>query len=152
MPLEYWIDEDKKTRQYYLKQNDCDDTTGGGTWTFEDDNTHFIWVEDNFNEMKDSKNGWGNEWETDTFVIKRYTGPNSSRDDQTYDCHRLRHIYQLTNNYNYHYIYMGQNAKRIKTDKNIYINENDYYIPQTGKTEDQTWYGTNAKVLHNKYE
>jgi hypothetical protein len=71
MPLEYWIDEDKKTRQYYLKQNDCDDTTGGGTWTFEDDNTHFIWVEDNFNEMKDSKNGWGNEWENDTFVIKR---------------------------------------------------------------------------------
>jgi hypothetical protein len=49
MPCEYWLDEDKKTRQYYLKQkDDNDETTGGGTWTFSNDNTHFIWVEDSF--------------------------------------------------------------------------------------------------------
>jgi hypothetical protein len=58
MPCEYWLDEDKKTRQYYLKQNDCEDTTGGGTWTLKGDNSHFIWVEDEFEEAKECIDEW----------------------------------------------------------------------------------------------
>lgn len=139
MPCEYWIDEDKKTRQYYLKQNDCEDTTGGGTWTFKGDNTHFIWVEDKFEEAEDCINEWElgiNEYNSDTFI--------SPYSDWKYECynHRRRNIendewYNHYDGYTWAYCYNFQNAKCTKTDKFI-------YDVKSG------WHGCNDKVLHSE--
>ena len=139
MPCEYWIDEDKKTRQYYLKQNDCEDTTGGGTWTFKGDNTHFIWVEDEFEEAEDCINEWElgiNEYNSDAFI--------SPYSDWKYECynHRRRNVennewYNHYDSYTWAYCYNFQNAKCTKTDKFI-------YDVKSG------WHGCNDKVLHSE--
>lgn len=47
MPVEYWKEKTKHTRDYYIKKGD-DHTTGGGTWTF--DKILFQWVYDTHHE------------------------------------------------------------------------------------------------------
>lgn len=138
MPCEYWLDEDKKTRQYYLKQNDCDDTTGGGTWTFKGDNSHFIWVEDKLEEAKECIDEWelgSGQFNSDDFLWgykQQYWGYN----------HRKRNVNNSECNmtydsYYWSYCYNFQNAKCTKTDKFI-------YDVKSG------WHGNNDKVLHDE--
>jgi hypothetical protein len=52
MPAEYWLDSQRKTRQYYLKQKneETEDTSGGQTWKNEGNNEHFLWYENTFEE------------------------------------------------------------------------------------------------------
>lgn len=126
MPCEYWLDEQKRIRQYYIKQKDKEhqfDTSGGQTWTFADDNTHFIWVELFFYE---SQKYLKKDYEEDIYYIWTYS----------YCTSRKRNMGNGV-------VFAGMNAKRLKDDK---------YVFQANEQGIMTWYGNNDKVVHNQYE
>lgn len=92
MPVEYWRDANRQTRDYYIKrQREGEETSGGQTWSYPIDDQFFIWVEDTHYEPMAA----GNYGEV------THRKPN------------------LVNVANYSYNWQGMNAKRIKTDKYI---------------------------------
>lgn len=121
MPCEYWLDEEMKTRQYFIKRGWAGfaeagkDTAGGQTWTFSGDSSKFIWVQNAFAEAEGLL---GDDYEPDTggqyyYVNKRLPNLHGSR----------------------HYTCAGMNAKRLKDT-----------IPSTPSGNRD-----NAKVPHEKY-
>ena len=102
MPCEYWLDEMRKTRQYYLKrkESDQDDSTSGGqTWTFAGDSSKFVWVSDVFEEARQIL---GNAYEDDTW----YSGVQNTN-------HGTRYPY---NNESTGWVFSGMNSKRLPAD------------------------------------
>ena len=121
MPCEYWLDEEMKTRQYFIKRGWAGfaeagkDTAGGQTWTFSGDSSKFIWVQNAFAEAEGLL---GDDYEPDTggqhyYINKRLPNLHGSR----------------------YYTCAGMNAKRLKDT-----------IPSTPSGNRD-----NAKVPHEKY-
>ena len=147
MPCEYWLDEEKNSRQYYLKQKSSDEiivdeitnkqveTSGGGIWKRAGNNGHFLWVENKFNETDNripqdnqgtvfkitkGQAGWGNYYENDSYWIA-YVGEQEN--------HRRKDIGHPAS-------IVLQNSKRLRTDR--------YY-----QLENRKWIGRNDKVILN---
>ena len=100
MPVEYWREETKQTRDFFLKQKrKGEETSGGQTWSFPIKDRFFRWVEDvHFAAM----------------AVGQYFSVT----------HRKPSL--IDTPYNYGYDYQGMNAKRIKTDKYVkYICDGD---------------------------
>lgn len=100
MPCEYWLDEEMKTRQYFIKKEWADfaeageDTAGGQTWTFSGDNSKFIWVQNTFAEAEKLL---GDDYEPD------------AEGKQYYINNRLPNLHGSR-----YYTCAGMNAKRLK--------------------------------------
>ena len=129
MPCEYWLDEGKRTRQYYIRQNwegfaTEDDTAGGQTWTYEGDMEKFVWVQDDFSEAQEIL---GPVYEEDGYHTQY----------ETYSFHRVPDLHGA-GRYNHIYVHCGFNAKRIRTDKSVF---------QFGR-----WYGDNSKIVPSPYD
>lgn len=153
MPAEYWLDSQRKTRQYYLKQKneETEDTSGGATWKNEGNNEHFLWYENTFKETNNQVSfkennqikyktlkgqaGWGeyylnNDKDTCDPVYMHGEYWNRRRKDDDHKCEGLYHQ-------------MPQNAKRLRTDKYLYLKD-----PEIGpNSEDFGWVGRNDKVV-----
>ena len=100
MPCEYWLDDEMRTRQYFIKQKwtPTTDTNGGQTWTFDGDKTHFKWVPNLFSDAE-------------KMLKDEYTEDKAKNSSYYYPVRRLSNIYN-ENNYNC----KGMNAKRLKSD------------------------------------
>lgn len=96
MPCEYWLDEEMKSRQYFIKKEWNGfaqagvDTNGDQTWVFSGDNSKFIWVQDLFEEA-------------------RALLEDDYEDDSSNPTHRLPNIHNA-----WRYSCQGMNAKRLK--------------------------------------
>lgn len=118
MPIEYWKEKSKHTRDYFIKDGE-EDTTGGQTWTFSSKDQIFNYI-----------------YETH-YVIDSW-----SVYDWSYSIGRFRDIYAPTRNRHQRFFF-GTNAKRLKQDyDNAMIN------PVKGEEEDywkgwqsQNWSG-----------
>jgi len=88
MPVEYWLEKTKHTRDLFIKKkSETDkDTTGGQTWTFDKEDEFFKWTYD----THFAPESWG--W-------------------YGYRTHRLRNIHSGR-----YYDFQGTNAKRLKND------------------------------------
>ena len=121
MPCEYWLDEEMKTRQYFIKREWADfaeagkDTAGGQTWTFSGDNSKFIWVQNTFSEAQGLL---GDDYEPDTGGQYYYVN------------RRLPNLHSSS-----YYTCAGMNAKRLKDT-----------IPSTPSGNRD-----NTKIPHEKY-
>lgn len=103
MPCEYWLDADKRSRQYFIKQPSLgwEDTSGGQVWTFSGDRSRFIWVCDMFSETRELL---GDDYNVDA-GLGSYIG--------------TRRYPNLLSSYNH--TCFGMNAKRLKDDLSIDI-------------------------------
>ena len=114
MPCEYWIDADKRTRQYFIKRKwtPTTDTNGGETWTASEDKYHFVWVPCVFADAEQ--------------LVVDYNVDGSYG---SLPVHRLPNLYSAQN-----YVCNGMNAKRLKNDRsnedgssrNDVVLQNDY--------------------------
>ena len=108
MPIEYWKEKSKHTRDYFIKNGE-EDTTGGQTWTFPSKDQIFNYI-----------------YET------HYIVDSWSSDNWSYSIGRFRDIFAPTRN-RHTRIFYGTNAKRLKQDlDNSSINpikneEEDYW-------------------------
>ena len=118
MPVEYWVDEDRRTREYLLKRKageSSDDTRGGQTWTFADDSSKWWYVEESWEECSAREDYMWNDFD-------RACPP---------DAHRmLPGIRGLDEN---GYFRRPENSKPLKNDRAEY---------RGGR-----WFGTNEKVV-----
>ena len=134
MPCEYWLDAEKRTRQYFIKKNwgkGWEDTTGGQTWTFAGDETHFVWVNDTFDEAERLLgDDYDDEWKDATYTIWHSY-------NERYDCtHRLPNFTELSSNAVY--FFNGMNAKRLKNDLSSLIEGRSH--------------SDNSSIVHNDYQ
>ena len=69
MPVEYWLDEEMKTRQYFIKKGwdgfaeDGKDTDGNQTWAFSKADSKFTWVQGLFSDAREIL---GSDYEADS--------------------------------------------------------------------------------------
>ena len=154
MPCEYWLDEEKRTRQYFLKRSGENiDTRGGQTWTFAGDNSHFVWVYDNFSEARELLGDLyelpdgskplkpGDEGYNPS--VPQRDGPDwyqviDGWYNYTYYNHRVPHTRYYHESFD---IINGFNAKRLRTDK--YEFHSDEW--------NQYWYGDNSRIVPSPY-
>lgn len=95
MPIEYWKEKSKHTRDYFVKEGEKSETSGGQTWTFPVKDQLFQWVYDSHL----APNVWS-DWHTGF----------------SYSIGRFRDIYAGTRDRHHRYYY-GTNAKRLKSDE-----------------------------------
>ena len=170
LPVEYWLDEERRTRQHYLKMAaEGVDTKGGQTWTFAGDKSHFIWIYDSFSEARallgdlyempdgsrpsDDEDGENND---EPFPVVQMDGNDyytigAPTYPETYYNHRVPLLYGLNDIDGVHHVINGFNAKRLRTDQHEYsINE----IPGSDATTpvQNHWYGDNSKVVPSPYD
>ncbi|MBR4316175.1 MAG: hypothetical protein IKP65_04305 [Alphaproteobacteria bacterium] len=115
------------------------DTSGGETWTFSGDDSHFSWCYDTFDETKNVYKDYEPDSAGSPNVEDAYG--DDGRDDSVFIKHRLRNL--SPREYDF-YCYTFQNAKRIKNDKFIEINNDTFYF--NGR-----YIGDNSKVVHDLY-
>lgn len=134
MPCEYWLDEDMRIRQYYLKTKaEGVETSGGQTWTLGSDQLKFSWAFDTFADTRETltqkyePHGWSPEGTTSSilYVQHRFPIPYIPQTGDGYYC-------------------KGMNAKRIRTDKFKKISY--------GFQENPVWVGDNSKVVPGTYD
>ena len=92
MPIEYWKDNSKHVRDYFVKDGEKSETSGNQTWTFASKDQLFNYVYDS-------------HYIHDTWSYY-YT---------SYSIGRFRDIYAPTR-YNHYRYFFGTNAKRLKKD------------------------------------
>lgn len=145
MPCEYWLDENRRRRQYYLKQSaEGVETSGGGTWTFGGDSSKFHWVFDTF---ADAERTLGALYEPGGWVISKYG----------YEQHRMEALMPS----NEYYVFAGMNAKRLRTDHFLNIKDvkriGDSWTQIAGESDSMTeaqrkWIGDNSNLVPSQYD
>lgn len=116
MPIEYWKEKSKHTRDYFIKSGEESETSGGQTWTFACKDQIFQWIYDTH------------------FINDTWSDYYTS-----FSIGRGRDLYSATRNNHYKYFY-GTNAKRLKQDlDNALLNK------LKDEEKDEEWNGWQAR-------